>query len=94
MPPRDFKKVFNWKKYLEETNSKAVPSDAFFKNPRSFFIHWKPGMRLEAVDKRNPSLIRAATVISKKGSSVEIAYDGWPKDYNLRVNFYFNFIIF
>lgn len=86
-PPREYKREFIWKRYLEETRSKAVPSDAFTKNPMSPCIDWKIGMRLEVVDKRNPYLIRAAAIKFMKGYYIQIVYDGWPEEVYSWVNF-------
>lgn len=52
-------KSFTWDAYLRETGSVAAPSRAFKQRPPCAF---KRGMKLEAVDKRVPQLIRVATV--------------------------------
>ncbi|KAG8143214.1 hypothetical protein E2320_000473, partial [Naja naja] len=58
---KDFKS-FSWEKYLEETGSQAVPARAFKLRP----VHgFQTNMKLEVVDKRNPMLIRVATIIEK-----------------------------
>ncbi|TMS01181.1 Lethal(3)malignant brain tumor-like protein 4 [Larimichthys crocea] len=50
---------FLWDEYLQETGSIAVPSSAFtLRAPHGFQVNQK----LEAVDRRNPMLIRVATV--------------------------------
>ncbi|MBW03543.1 Lethal(3)malignant brain tumor-like protein 1, partial [Eschrichtius robustus] len=50
---------FCWEKYLEETGASAVPTWAFkVRPPHSFLVN----MKLEAVDRRNPALIRVASV--------------------------------
>ncbi|KAG9331027.1 hypothetical protein JZ751_020422 [Albula glossodonta] len=49
-------KSFSWEKYLEETGSQAAPARAFKQRPAHGF---QVGMKVEAVDKRNPMLIRA-----------------------------------
>lgn len=36
-------------------------------------------MRLEAVDKRVPSLIRPATIVAIDEYEIKIHYDGWPE---------------
>ncbi|MED6267461.1 hypothetical protein CHARACLAT_012519, partial [Characodon lateralis] len=60
-PPQDYPDPgqFSWSRYLEETGSKAVAADAFKVRPPHNF---QPQMKLEAVDKRSPGLIRVATV--------------------------------
>lgn len=52
-------KSFSWDIYLKGTSSVAAPSRAFKQRPPCGF---KRGMKLEAVDKRLPQLIRVATV--------------------------------
>lgn len=39
--------------------------------------NFKPGMKLEAVDKKNPYLICPATIGEVKGDEVFIMFDGW-----------------
>ncbi|KAL6051184.1 hypothetical protein STEG23_006261 [Scotinomys teguina] len=60
-PPQDYPDPdsFCWEKYLEETGTSAVPTWAFqVRPPHSFLVN----MKLEAVDRRNPALIRVASV--------------------------------
>lgn len=44
------------------------------------------GMKLEAVDKRNPILIRAATVSEVSEHSVLLHFDGWSEVYDYWVD--------
>lgn len=44
---------------------------------RSSQNNFKPGMKLEAVDKKNPYLICPATIGEVKGDEVFIMFDGW-----------------
>ncbi|KTG40056.1 hypothetical protein cypCar_00002498 [Cyprinus carpio] len=53
-------KNFSWERYLAETNSLPAPARAFKVKPPHSFQH---NMKLEVVDKRNPALIRVATVV-------------------------------
>ena len=39
-------------------------------------------MKLEAVDKRNPSLMRAATIADVQEYKVRVHYDGWDDIYD------------
>ena len=39
-------------------------------------------MKLEVVDKRNPSLIRVATVAENEDHRIKIRFDGWAEMYN------------
>ncbi|KAH8864555.1 Lethal(3)malignant brain tumor-like protein 3 [Schistosoma japonicum] len=79
---------FSWKLYLKETNSKPVPKEAFdevtkfAKSSRQFQIN----QRLEAVDKRCPSLIRVASIVDNTPPGfLTLGYDGWSDKYNIRV---------
>lgn len=39
--------------------------------------YFKPGMKLEAVDRKNPYLICPATVGEVKGQEIFVMFDGW-----------------
>ncbi|KAJ0022622.1 hypothetical protein NQD34_014756 [Periophthalmus magnuspinnatus] len=66
---------FVWEQYLKETGSEAAPRDAFTQGrPHGFQVNH----RLEAVDRRNPVLIRVATVVQTEEVRIKIHYDGWP----------------
>ena len=54
---------FTWERYLLMTASSGVPPRSF--KPRSP-VGYRPGMKLECVDPRNPQLIRVATVAAVK----------------------------
>uniref|UniRef100_A0A3Q2DMB7 Lethal(3)malignant brain tumor-like protein 1 n=1 Tax=Cyprinodon variegatus TaxID=28743 RepID=A0A3Q2DMB7_CYPVA len=80
-PPQDYPDPgqFTWTRYLEETGSKAVAADAFkVRAPHSF----QPQMKLEAVDKRSPGLIRVATVEEVETHRIKVHYDGWSHVYD------------
>ncbi|XP_061821342.1 lethal(3)malignant brain tumor-like protein 4 [Nerophis lumbriciformis] len=71
---------FTWEEYLRETASSAVPRSAFTtRGPHGFQIN----QRLEAVDKRNPMLIRVATVTAKDDYRVKVHYDGWSHHFDV-----------
>ncbi|XP_047231034.1 lethal(3)malignant brain tumor-like protein 1 isoform X2 [Girardinichthys multiradiatus] len=70
---------FSWSRYLEETGSKAVAADAFKVRPPHNF---QPQMKLEAVDKRSPGLIRVATVEEVETHRIKVHYDGWSNVYD------------
>lgn len=44
-------------------------------------IGFKSGMKLEIVDKKNPSLIRPATVLKTFDYELQVLYDDWPTNY-------------
>lgn len=79
-PPNDDEVyTFQWEQYLRDTGTVAAPPDLFKKRPKPSF---KAGERLEAVDKRNPSLVRAARVASLEEYRVKIHFDGWDDIYD------------
>lgn len=84
-PPNDYPNLenFTWEKYLKETNSVAAPVRAFKQRPPSGF---RKGMRLEAVDKRVPQLVRVACVVEVKQHRLRVAFDGWPDRYSYWVD--------
>lgn len=65
---------FVWEQYLQQTNSEAAPPDAFTQRaPHGFQVNH----RLEAVDRRNPVLIRVSTVVQTEDLRIRVHYDGW-----------------
>nr|KAG5705841.1 hypothetical protein BaRGS_030731 [Batillaria attramentaria] len=80
-PPCDWKDVegFTWEDYLAQTKSQAVPARAFKPRPP---IGFEPGMRVEVVDRRNPILVRVATIKEVREHQVLIHFDGWPEMYD------------
>ncbi|CAL9705772.1 unnamed protein product [Knipowitschia caucasica] len=79
--PAEYKhpKSFSWEKYLEETGTQAAPARAFKPRPPHGF---QIGMKLEAVDKRNPVLIRVATISDTEEHRLKIHFDGWNSEYD------------
>lgn len=45
--------------------------------PKPTQNYFKPGMKLEAVDRKNPYLICPATIGEVRGDKVFIMFDGW-----------------
>ncbi|KAI2650065.1 Lethal(3)malignant brain tumor-like protein 1 [Labeo rohita] len=80
-PPQDYPDPdrFSWERYLEETGSTAVASEAFRVRPSHSF---QVQMKLEAVDKRCPGLIRVATVQEVDTYRIKIHFDGWSHLYD------------
>ncbi|XP_062818388.1 lethal(3)malignant brain tumor-like protein 4 isoform X2 [Anolis carolinensis] len=76
-------RTFSWEKYLEETGSQAAPARAFKPRPAHRF---QANMKLEAVDKRNPMLIRVATIVSKDDHRLKIHFDGWDPYFDFWVD--------
>ncbi|XP_077073920.1 lethal(3)malignant brain tumor-like protein 1 isoform X3 [Siphateles boraxobius] len=80
-PPQDYPDPdrFSWERYLEETGSTAVAAEAFRVRPSHSF---QLQMKLEAVDKRCPGLIRVATVEEVDTYRIKIHFDGWSHLYD------------
>ncbi|KAH0622298.1 hypothetical protein JD844_024478 [Phrynosoma platyrhinos] len=72
-------KHFSWEKYLEETSSLPAPARAFKVKPYHGF---QKNMKLEVVDKRNPVLIRVATVVDTDDHRIKVHFDGWDNIYD------------
>uniref|UniRef100_A0A8C2X5R9 L3MBTL histone methyl-lysine binding protein 1b n=1 Tax=Cyclopterus lumpus TaxID=8103 RepID=A0A8C2X5R9_CYCLU len=79
--PAEYKqpKSFSWEKYLEETGTQAAPARAFKPRPPHGF---QIGMKVEAVDKRNPMLIRVTTIADTEDHRLKIHFDGWSSEYD------------
>ncbi|KAM7452023.1 lethal(3)malignant brain tumor-like protein [Porites harrisoni] len=79
-PPNDDEVyTFQWEEYLRNTGTVAASPDLFKKRPKPSF---KPLEKLEAVDKRNPSLVRAAQVAAVEEYRVKVHFDGWDDIYD------------
>ncbi|XP_040896953.1 sex comb on midleg-like protein 2 isoform X3 [Toxotes jaculatrix] len=80
-PPLGFRmNASSWPMFLLRTlnGAEMAPATAFKKEPpRPPQNSFKPGMKLEAVDKKNPYLICPATIGEVKGDEVFIMFDGW-----------------
>ncbi|XP_072170045.1 lethal(3)malignant brain tumor-like protein 4 [Diadema setosum] len=84
-PPNDYPDLenFTWSDYLAKAKSVAVPTRAFKPRPPLAF---EVGMKLECVDRRNPSLIRVATVADVEEYRILIHFDGWDSVYDYWVD--------
>ncbi|XP_051919089.1 polycomb protein SCMH1 isoform X2 [Hippocampus zosterae] len=80
-PPLGFRmNASSWPMFLLRTLSGAemAPASAFKKEPVSpIKNYFKPGMKLEALDRKNPYLICPATVGEVKGQEIFVMFDGW-----------------
>ncbi|XP_078423484.1 lethal(3)malignant brain tumor-like protein 4 [Cetorhinus maximus] len=79
--PPEYKdtKDFSWEEYLEGSGAQAAPARAFKQRPpHGFHLN----MKLESVDKRNPMLIRVATIVDTEDHRIKIHFDGWSHDYD------------
>ena len=78
---------FSWSSYLKETNSVAAPLKCFkpnqtFNNKPNYF---KPGMKLEAIDPRHPSLFCVASVVEVVGFRMRIHLDKYSSQFDFWV---------
>ncbi|XP_064081606.1 polycomb protein SCMH1-like isoform X2 [Macrobrachium nipponense] len=80
-PPLGFRmNASSWPMFLLKTlhNAEVAPAHIFRTEPaappKNFF---EVGMKLEAVDKKNPQLICAATVGAVNGDMIHVTFDGW-----------------
>ncbi|WAR09360.1 SCML2-like protein [Mya arenaria] len=80
-PPLGFRmNPSSWPSFMQKTLNGAVcaPSSCFKQEPlgprRNEF---KPSMKLEAVDRKNPMLICPATIGAINGDQVHVRFDGW-----------------
>ncbi|MEQ2181619.1 hypothetical protein GOODEAATRI_013444, partial [Goodea atripinnis] len=74
-PPLGFRmNASSWPMFLLRTLNGAEMAPEPPRPPQNNF---KPGMKLEAVDKKNPYLICPATIGEVRGDEVFIMFDGW-----------------
>uniref|UniRef100_A0A8D0FUN2 SAM domain-containing protein n=1 Tax=Strix occidentalis caurina TaxID=311401 RepID=A0A8D0FUN2_STROC len=84
LPPKGFKEgEFNWTSYLKNCKAQAAPKSLFKTlstpvTPSGFRL----GMKLEAVDKKNPSLMCVATITDMVDNRLLIHFDNWDESYD------------
>ncbi|XP_054977671.1 sex comb on midleg-like protein 2 isoform X2 [Sorex araneus] len=80
-PPLGYQlNVSSWPMFLLRTlsGSEMAPATFFKKEPpKPPLNNFKVGMKLEAVDRKNPYLICPATISNIKGDDVHVTFDGW-----------------
>ncbi|KGL83306.1 Sex comb on midleg-like 2, partial [Tinamus guttatus] len=80
-PPLGFQmNASSWPMFLLRTlNGAEMAPAAFFKKepPKPAPNSFKVGMKLEAIDRKNPYLICPATIGDVKGDEVFVTFDGW-----------------
>lgn len=77
--PPGWESPFRWTDYLLLTNSQAA-IDSLFKTRKP--IAFAKGMKLEIVDRKNPTIIRPATVVNVNNYSIKVLFDGWSPSYS------------
>uniref|UniRef100_A0AAY5F419 SAM domain-containing protein n=1 Tax=Electrophorus electricus TaxID=8005 RepID=A0AAY5F419_ELEEL len=83
-PPKGYKmNEFNWEKYLEACNAQAAPKN-LFKSQNSTFTtsKFQVGMKLEAVDRKNPCLVCVASVADIVDNRFLVHFDNWDDTYD------------
>lgn len=80
-PPLGFRmNASSWPMFLLKTlnGAEMAPSKVFKREPPTPRCNsFQVGMKLEAIDKKNPLLICAATVGAVKGEMIHVTFDGW-----------------
>ncbi|XP_015420372.1 PREDICTED: sex comb on midleg-like protein 2 isoform X3 [Myotis davidii] len=91
-PPLGYKmSTLSWPMFLLRTldGSERAPA-AFFKEepPKPPLNNFQVGMKLEAVDKKNPDMICPATIGGVRGDEVHITFDGWSGGFDYWCKYY------
>ncbi|XP_074844875.1 lethal(3)malignant brain tumor-like protein 3 isoform X3 [Carettochelys insculpta] len=83
-PPKGYKEEeFNWSSYLKTCKAQAAPK-SLFENQNTTVIPsgFRVGMKLEAVDKKNPTFICVATVTDMVDNRFLVHFDNWDESYD------------
>ncbi|XP_006885056.1 PREDICTED: lethal(3)malignant brain tumor-like protein 3 isoform X2 [Elephantulus edwardii] len=83
-PPKGYKEEeFNWQSYLKTCKAQAAPK-SLFENQNITVIPsgFRVGMKLEAVDKKNPAFICVATVTDMVDNRFLVHFDNWDESYD------------
>uniref|UniRef100_A0A8C0GQE8 SAM domain-containing protein n=1 Tax=Chelonoidis abingdonii TaxID=106734 RepID=A0A8C0GQE8_CHEAB len=84
LSPKGYKEgEFNWVLYLKNCKAQAAPKNLFktFSTPVTP-SGFRMGMKLEAVDKKNPSLMCVATIADTLDNRLLIHFDNWDESYD------------
>ncbi|XP_048453000.1 lethal(3)malignant brain tumor-like protein 3 [Rhincodon typus] len=83
-PPKGYKDdEFNWPSYLKLCKAQAVPK-SLFENQNTTItpLGFRVGMKLEAVDRKNPEFICVATVSDMVDNRFLVHFDNWDESYD------------
>ncbi|XP_078069846.1 lethal(3)malignant brain tumor-like protein 3 isoform X2 [Mustelus asterias] len=83
-PPKGYKEdEFNWPIYLKMCKAQAVPK-SLFENQNTTItpLGFRVGMKLEAIDKKNPEFICVATVSDMVDNRFLVHFDNWDESYD------------
>uniref|UniRef100_H3CFJ3 SAM domain-containing protein n=1 Tax=Tetraodon nigroviridis TaxID=99883 RepID=H3CFJ3_TETNG len=73
---------FDWTAYLDSCGSRAAPSSLFTSHRASQSCDFQVGMKLEAVDKKNPGLVCVASVTDVVDGRFLVHFDNWDDTYD------------
>uniref|UniRef100_A0A3Q3B4D7 Uncharacterized protein n=1 Tax=Kryptolebias marmoratus TaxID=37003 RepID=A0A3Q3B4D7_KRYMA len=74
---------FNWQEYLQSSGSSAAPPALFTcRTAVSTHLPFQVGMKLEAVDKKNPGLVCVASVADVINDHFLVHFDNWDDTYD------------
>lgn len=81
-------KNFNWGHYLRMKGGAAAPKTCFVNNQEKTIIPsgFRAGMKLEAVDKKNSSLVCVATIADVLDNRILVHFDSWDDIYDYWVD--------
>lgn len=92
LPPMGFKTgLSRYTKFVEDLLAKSLiaPPNLFIPPPpKPAKNMFKVGMKLEAVDRKNPYMICPATVNLVEGDELRVSFDGWSGSFNYRCKYY------
>ncbi|XP_014119171.1 PREDICTED: lethal(3)malignant brain tumor-like protein 3 isoform X2 [Pseudopodoces humilis] len=83
-PPKGYKEEeFSWPSYLKACKAQTAPK-SLFENQNATVIPsgFRVGMKLEAVDKKNPTFICVATVTDMVDNRFLVHFDNWDESYD------------
>ena len=89
-PPKGYKEEeFNWQTYLKTCKAQAAPK-SLFENQNITVIPsgFRVGMKLEAVDKKNPAFICVATVTDMVDNRFLVHFDNWDESYDYCISLF------
>ncbi|PNF43858.1 hypothetical protein B7P43_G04227 [Cryptotermes secundus] len=84
-PPRGYTlTTFNWSSYLKHCRAQAAPRNLFANKTGSSICPngFRLGMKLEAVDRKNSSLVCVATVAELMDNRILVHFDSWDDIYD------------
>uniref|UniRef100_A0A452GWD7 Uncharacterized protein n=1 Tax=Gopherus agassizii TaxID=38772 RepID=A0A452GWD7_9SAUR len=84
-PPKGYEEEeFNWPSYLKTCKAQAAPKSLFENQNTQTVIPsgFRVGMKLEAVDKKNPTFICVATVTDMVDNRFLVHFDNWDESYD------------